>query len=492
MLTSKTALALGCMAMLAACGSGGGSGGGNSSNAPPTVLPTPVAPAPTPSPSGQCSLSSRQDFVRAQLQEWYLFPDLLDLSVDKSAFTDIDDYIDALVAPARAASRDRFFTYLTSITEEREFLQQGNNAGFGVRLSYDREANTVFVAEAFESSNALANGIDRGTQLLEIQEPGEPSQSVATLMAQGGPSAVIAALGPSTIGVTRILTVRDPGGATRSISITKSQYTLDPVSDRYGTIVIEDNGKRVGYLNLRTFIDPARDDLIAAFDSFRAQGVSELIIDFRYNGGGLVSIAELIGDLLGAGRQGQVFSFTNFRPSKANENETYRFDPRGQSIMPTKIAFIGTGSTASASELVINAMQPYLGTNMALIGEDTFGKPVGQIAIDRPSCDDRFRIVAFATQNANRQGDYYTGLASTLARTCAAEDDVSRPLGDPREAMIATALDFLAGRSCTPIDAGTARVQSAERVRLQQREDQTELLRRSRGGTPDRDLPGSY
>ncbi len=489
MLTSRTALAVGCMAMLAACGGGGN--GNSRGEAPPVALPTPVAPAPTPSPSGQCTLSSRQDFVRTQLQEWYLFPDLLDLTVSKAAFTDIDDYVDALVAPARAAGRDRFFTYLTSISEEREFLQRGENAGLGVRLSYDQAANTVFVAEAFEGSNALAAGIDRGTQLLEIQEPGQPAQSVAALMAQGGPSAVIAALGPSTSGVTRVLTVRDPGGATRSISVTKSAYTLDPVSDRYGAIVINDNGKRVGYLNLRTFIDPARDDLIAAFDSFRAQGVTELIIDFRYNGGGLVSIAELIGDLLGAGRQNEVFSYTSFRPSKASENETYRFNPRAESIMPSKIAFIGTGSTASASELVINALQPYLGSNLALIGEDTFGKPVGQIAIDRPSCDDRFRIVAFRTENANRQGDYYTGLASTIPRTCAAEDDVSRPLGDPQEAMIAAALDFLAGRSCTPIDAGTARVQSSERVR-QSREDAIELLRRQRGGTADRDLPGSY
>ncbi len=485
---SRFALLLGTAAMLSACGSGGG--GGRDQAVVPNPRPTPVAPAPTPAPTGQCSLSSRQDFVFNQLQEWYLFPDLINQNVNKADFTDIDDYVDALLAPARAASRDRFFTYLTSISEESAFIREGESAGFGIRLAYRIDEQQVFVVEAFEGAPALASGLDRGTEILAISSLGNPPVTVASLIDSGGVRAVTNALGPSTAGTTRTLRIRD-GAGTRDVTISKRQYAIDPVSDRYGAQVINDNGKLVGYINLRTFIDTARPDLLAAFDQFRAQGVTELIVDFRYNGGGLVSIAELMGDLLGAGRQGQVFSFTQFRPSKADENDTYLFNPRQQSLQPTKIAFIGTGATASASELVINAMQPYLGDNMALVGTDTFGKPVGQIAIDRPACDDRFRVVAFRTENANRQGDYYTGLASTITRTCAATDDYTRQLGDAREELTAAALDFLAGRSCTPITAGTARIQSSERGRLL-RDDGRQLLRREGGSTIDRELPGSY
>src|SRR3546814_11185492 len=86
-------------------------------------------------------------------------------------------------------------------------------------------------------------------------------------------------------------------------------------------------------------------------------------------------------------------------------------------MAPTRISFIGTESTASASELVINGMLPWLGTDMTLVGADTYGKPVGQIALDNAECDDRMRVIAFALANADGQGDYYGGLDSRITNT---------------------------------------------------------------------------
>ena len=126
---------------------------------------------------------------------------------------------------------------------------------------------------------------------------------------------------------------------------------------------------------------------------------------------------------------------------------------RSEAITPTKIAFIGRGGTASASESVINNMLPYLGNNVALVGTNTFGKPVGQAAFDREECDDRLRPATFRGVNANDEGEYFDGLADVVPNTCRASDDIFTPLGDPTEASIATVLDFLAGRSCTAIAA---------------------------------------
>lgn len=433
----RTLLSTALAFSLAACGggssssSGGGSGGSTGGTSDP------------------CSLSSRQDWVRSELNDWYLFPTLLATSVNQANYSTVQAYIDALVAPARAQNRDRYFTYLTSIAEENALINSGSNAGFGIRLSYDTSARRVFVIEAFENAPALAGGIDRGSEILAID-----GQSVTSLMASGGSQAVINALGPSDPGVTRRLMIRQPGGGQSDITLTKADYSLDPISDRYGAKIIDDGGTKVGYINLRTFIiDGAKQQLRDAFQVFRAQGATQIILDFRYNGGGLVSVAEVLGDLLAADKQGQVFSKTLFRDTQSTYNETRRFGAETQAIAASRIAVIGTDSTASASELVANAFIPFLGNNIALIGTNTYGKPVGQIARDRSACDDRLRVVAFRSVNANDGGDYYTGLASVMPRTCRAADDILRPLGDPQEASIATALDFLAGRSCTAIGA---------------------------------------
>ncbi|WP_337960219.1 S41 family peptidase [Erythrobacter sp. BLCC-B19] len=428
-------------------------GGGGSSSAPPTG----GGGAPTPTPtSSACSLSARQDFADQVLNEWYLFPDLL-ATVNRATVGNLDDYLDARVAPARAANRDRFFTFATSIAEENALINSGSSAGFGIRLSYDTANRRLFVVEAYEGAAGLAAGLDRGTEITAIGTSAANLQSVSALFASGGAQAVADALGPSTAGTTRVLRFTPAGGTSQERSVTKTDFALDPVSDRYGGLILNDGGKRVGYINLRTFIiADAANQLRSAFAQFAAQGVTELIIDFRYNGGGLIDVSDVFGDLLGRGRTGQVWSRTVLRASKSAENETRLFQAEPNAIAPTKVAVITTGASASASELVTNSLIPYLGSNLALVGANSFGKPVGQFGFDLASCDLRVRAVVFQTVNANNQGEYYTGLAGVMPNTCRAGDDITRPLGDPREASIAAALDFLGGRACTPITAGGA------------------------------------
>jgi C-terminal processing protease CtpA/Prc len=419
------------------------------------------------------------------MREFYLFPELLVSGVDPSAHSSVQAYIDALTATARAQRKDRFFTYITSIAEENAFNNSGSTAGFGFRLSYDTAARRAFVTETFEGTPALAAGIDRGAEILAIGTSADNLRTVTDIMAAEGPGGVTNAFGPGDVGVSRVLRVIDAAG-TRNVTVAKADYALLPVSSRYGARVIDDGGKRVGYINLRTFISTADPALKRAFADFRAQGITEVIMDFRYNGGGLVSTAELIGDLLGRNRStSDVFSFITFRPEKASNNVQRNFRPQPESIAPTKLAFIGTTGSASASELVINSFIPYYGANVALIGTNTSGKPVGQIARDQASCDDRLRVVAFRTENAARQGDYFDGLASKVQASCQARDDLSRQLGDPQEASTRQALDYLAGRSCTPISTGlsTQSVQAGER---------RELLVPEQPSAAQREVPGAF
>jgi hypothetical protein len=137
--------------------------------------------------------------------------------------------------------------------------------------------------------------------------------------------------------------------------------------------------------------------------------------------------------------------------------------------------------------MLMNSVIPYLGANTALIGANTYGKPVGQVFIDRSACDDRLRIIAFAVQDKNGQSDYFNGIASRFQKTCSAADEVTRALGDPQEASIRTALDFLAGRQCTPIGGTSATPQS-----LSEGTGQPALLTSPKPTAMQRELPGSF
>lgn len=470
--------ALGIFAMLASCGGGGGGGGGGGSAS--------SGGGGGSGSSSTCSLLDRQTWAAAQIREWYLFPETLPATLDPAPYSTVESYIDALTATARSQRRDRFFTYLTSIAEENAFFGSGSSAGFGIRLSYDTAARRVFVAEAFEGAPALVAGIDRGAEILAIGTSAANLRTVDSIIAAEGTAGVTNALGPSTAGTARLLRIRDAAG-TRDLNVTKADYNLTPVSSRYGARIINDGGRQVGYVNLRTFIDTADSALRNAFAQFRAAGITDVIVDFRYNGGGLVSIADLMGDLLGGNRStSDVFAYTTYRPEKSSNNSTRLFRPQPQSIAPTRIAFIGTSSTASASELVINAFIPYLHGNAALIGTNTYGKPVGQIAVDRSQCDDRLRVIAFATQNAARQGAYYDGLAGFVEASCAASDDLAFPLGDARESSVARALDFLAGRPCAQVTAGAL---AGQRRTL---ESDRALLTPDRPAVAQREVPGLF
>ncbi len=472
------------VALLAGCGGGDGgtmrssvtaAGGGDAGTAG-VVTP----------PASGCSLLARQKWLFAQMNESYLFPETLPASLSPAPFATAQGYLDALTETARRQRKDRFFTYLTSVREENAYYASGATAGLGFRLAFDA-SNRLFVTEAYENAPALTAGIDRGTQIVGIGATAATVRTVADLLT-AGEAALDTALDVSTRGTVRVLRIAD-GTGTRDVTVTSADFAIAPLSSRYGSRVIDDAGRKVGYLNLRTFIDTADDQLRAAFATFRAQGITEVIVDLRYNGGGLLSTAETFTDLLGANRStSDVQAYTTFRPSLSSRNQTRRFQSEAQAIAPTRIAFIGTGQTASASEYVINALIPYLRGDLALVGSNTYGKPVGQIAIDNPSCsDDRLRPVALALQNAARQGDYFDGLATKVEASCQATDDITRPLGDAGEASVRTALSWLAGRGCTPIGASA----STSRTTLLSAPARRPLLAASPNAA-QREMPGLY
>ena len=410
---------------IAACG-GGGSGGGIANG-------------------GACSVARQKQFVLDAAREWYLFLDLLPPAVDISDYATTQDLLDALTATARAQGKDRFFSFLTTPEADSSFFQEGQFIGFGFQTRI--QGNRLFVPDVFESSPAAAGGLTRGIEITAV-DSGSGFVPIATILA-GDPN-LEQAFGPANQGIQRGLRYLRLDGQQVEVTLAKALVTILPVPPANGTAILAlpaNPSVPVGYIHLRTFISTAETPLRDAYAQFRAQGINYVIVDLRSNGGGLISVAEFIGDLNGRNRAAaDVYSNMHFNPAKSSNDSVHRFQAQQQSIAPVRIAFITNGGTASASELVVNAMKPW--AEIAIVGEDTYGKPVGQLAFDMAGCDLRLRLIAFKVTNANDEGDYFDGLASTLAFACRATDDLSRTPGDPVEDSTAEALNWLGTGAC--------------------------------------------
>lgn len=412
-------------AALAACGGGGG--GGGMAN------------------GGSCSVTNQKQFVLDAAREWYLFQDLLPASVNIADYATAQDLLDFLTATARAQNKDRFFSFLTTPQADSSFFQEGQFIGFGLRTSV--QGNQLFVPDVFEASPAADGGLTRGVEITAV-DAGAGFVPMATILATD-PN-LEQAFGPATEGVQRGLRFLRLNGQQVEVTLTKRIVTILPVPAAGGTAILtlpSNSSVQVGYIHLRTFISTAETPLRNAFAQFRAQTIENIIVDFRGNGGGLVSVAEFIGDLHGLNRApSDVFSNMRFNANKSSNDTVRRFQLQPQSVAPVRIAFITTAGTASASELVINSMKPW--AEIAIVGADTFGKPVGQSAFDMSGCDLRLRLIAFKVTNANDEGDYFDGLASTLPFACAATDDYAMTPGDPLEDSTAEALNWLGTGAC--------------------------------------------
>ncbi|HEX6571991.1 MAG TPA: S41 family peptidase, partial [Steroidobacteraceae bacterium] len=337
----------------------------------------------------------------------------------------------------------------TTRAEENSLFAEGEFVGFGFRNRTD-DGNRPFVLDVFAGSPAADAGLQRGDEVIAVD-----GVAVADALADGS-TTFSDLIGPAESGVRRTLTVRR-GDITFDRTMTKRTVSLDPVPDAYGTQVLPLAGTTgVGYLHLRSYISTADPQLRAAFEQLRAQNLRYFLVDLRYNGGGLVSTAQLIDDLLGGDRSSADVQFRLVHNSaRSNQDSTVRFQPQPQSVSPVRIAFLTTDATASASEINVNALKPYV--EVAIVGSDTLGKPVGQLAFDLPGCEDRLRLVAFKTVNALGEGDYYTGLAATMpGSACAAEDTLGAPLGAVEDNLTREAMDWLTNGACNTLMGAAA------------------------------------
>lgn len=351
---------------------------------------------------------------------------------------------------------------------------EGNGNDIGIRPVFYLSNGTSFflyITAVYPGSDAQIKGVKRGWLIEKVN-----GQAIGSNY-NGERSTINNALSASSVKLEGSKYVGGVKQGTFDVTLNKTIYKSSPV---YLSKVFTAGAKKIGYLSFARFSNEenAFGVLDNAFTDFSSQGVTDLIIDLRYNGGGYINTAERLINLIVPGNvsgvmykeyynatmqnkqatilknqpytENDVIKYQNGKMMNLYDNvdysvdaNTYKFSKRGAVTAVTNVIFIVSGNTASASELVINSLKPKM--NVKLVGETTYGKPIGFFPIRLENKYDVFYSL-FETKNSLDQGGYFNGMVPDYAENANEPtffDDPRYEEGDKNEPYIKKAIAVL-------------------------------------------------
>ena len=449
--------------LVAACG---GSGGESSTPAPAAAASPPTVDQ----LANICTVPGEKAWELAHLNDVYLFyRDIV--PVDPNASATPEGYFNALLV----TSKDRFsFVEPQSVADA--FFNAGQNVGYGAVFKLDT-GNRLRIGFVDAGGPLALQNVARGAEITTLAGAAVSTYSTAALNAL---------LFPNTVGVSLTLTVLDLGQTVpRSITLASSNVIENPVP--LAQVIPADNtnplSARIGYLLFNDHIATSEAELIGAITSFQAAGVSDVVLDLRYNGGGFLYIASELAYMLGGNKIAanatfEKLLFNDKHPEKTNNPANtvpfYTATSGGQAL-PTlnlpRVFVITAPGTCSASESVINGLTPFV--QVIRIGGTTCGKPYGFIQTN--NCGNAYFAIQFQGVNNVGFGDYTNGFAPT----CVVADDFSRALGDRNEGRLSATLAYRNSGTCPATATSQEGLQSAQAIEriLGRPERQNRLIR---------------
>jgi len=518
MISKKTQLLLLSAATIGftACGGGSSNSGRTGSPPPPAAVVnptyTPGSFAPSSSFINRCevvrtgtdsegnSFPDRQGstvfenfWLRSWSDETYLWNrDIEDQ--DPTPFTSPVAYFAELKTFATTASGEDLDDFHFS-QPTAEFIESRNNtatSGYGARFrafstSPPRDFRILYT-EANSPASETVNGrvqLPRGARILEVN---------GTDLVNGNDiDALNAGLFPENAGESHTFLIQEAGSnSTRTVTLISEDIAPEPVNR---TSVIDTPSGKVGYMLFNTFSPFASEkSLVDAFADLSTQGVDDLVLDLRYNGGGLIGVAAQLGYMVAGdvSTNGQTFSLLQYNEdangtdptSDSNEqvepipfiDETLGFGdliPAGESLSTLslpRLYVLSTGGTCSASELIINSLRG-IDVEIILIGDITCGKPYGFLPTS--NCGETYYTIQFRGLNDKGFGDYSDGFVpedndftfGERVAGCTVSDDLTNELGDENEALLSTALYYRENNSC-PIVTAKSKTSAPETASL--------------------------
>lgn len=407
-------------------------------------------------------------FLRSWTNNSYLWYDEVEDN-DPNNYT-VASYFDQLKTDALTPSgtpKDNFH-FSQSTADYNALAQTGVSSGYGFDWEFvsavpPRELIVRFTEPDSPAANA---GIPRGAKLIAIDGVDFVNNNT-----QAGVDIINNGLFPSENGQITSMEFELLDGSELAINLTSSDIQVSPVQN---VAVIDSDTGRIGYFQFNRFIRTAQADLIDAFNLFVDESVSELVIDLRYNGGGLLALASQVSYMVAGSNQtnGMIFETLQFNDKHPTTNPVTG-DPINptpfydleidydagvflNSLLPspelTRVYVITSGSTCSASESVMNALRG-IDVEVVQIGTTTCGKPYGFYPTD--NCGETYFSIQFQGINQKGFGDYADGFTPTASPVfdyelpgCVVADDFTAPLGDPNEGMLAAALEHITSGTC--------------------------------------------
>lgn len=360
------------------------------------------------------------------MKEWYLWNEDLP-EVNLEDYKDADELLDALQNPL-----DRW-SYIQERESYDNFFNNAQYEGYGFRMAFDEE-DKLRVAFAYRDSPFGKIGVDRSWIINKIN-----GKSISAIVANSSVTQEIA-------NPTNTFELIDDQGNMITETLTKETIGINTVLHHQ---VLEIGGTKVGYLVFNSFLATSIDELKPVFQEYREAGIQELILDLRYNGGGRVNVAEyMAANIVGSRGVGRNFIEYLYNEQNSRYNQFVTFEQADSPLNLDRLITITSDNTASASELIINGLRPFM--EVVVIGDNTYGKPVGS----SPFYYDEYAInpISFKIANDDGEGEYFEGFAADSY----IPDDLNHKFGDPQEARLGEALNYI---ETGIFSTGTARVE---------------------------------
>jgi hypothetical protein len=316
------------------------------------------------------------------------------------------------------------------VADYDEFIaeMQGSFVGHGIRIGLDN-TNQARIALIYRNSPLFAEGVRRGWIIKKIN-----NIDLAPIMISQDADAYNNAFGPSSTNITNIFLFTKPDGTDITISSKKASFTINSVI-LYDTLHLSTG--LTGHLVFESFIEPSVQELRTAFSFFKTIGVKDLIIDLRYNSGGYLYVAqELASYLVGNGHTEINFATIEYNDKYQAYNQSFKFITTSYPVALSRVIFITSRHTASASEDLMNG----IATQMAFvsIGDTTDGKPMGTLAFP---CGTKYIFCPITSKVTNSLGlgEFFDGFAPDKI----AEDDIAHDFNDRNEKCLSEAIRYI-------------------------------------------------